>query len=165
MKQKSKTSNQEIAKIYPIKWVLFLRNYFLFLILLYFLIVISGISGIYRYYHILFARIIFYCGIVFITLYLLYSFIDLFKVPILLNENSITPYENKLKVKILGKRKIINFKDIQKINNIEKEKEWWKFTIFLKNGSKIHLYVDESEDINLVLDAFNKYKSQNPPTS
>ncbi len=107
--------SNKVVEIYPKKWIKFLRKNLFHMIYLYSLIVIGIILGIHKYYHILFTRIIFYCAIIFVSFYLIYSIIDSYKVPLFLNENYIAPYENKLKVIILGERKCIKFKDIKKM--------------------------------------------------
>ena len=143
-------------EIYPTRWILLLRKYFLFLIKLYILVIIGTILGIYKYIFDYFKMSPFIVIFFVYTSYLIYAYSNSYRTPILINENHILPSENKVKVSLLGKRRI-NFIEIEKINDIQKEKDYWEFTIYMKNGKKIKLYVDELKDVELIKNTYQKF--------
>lgn len=152
---------EEIIEIFPIKWILFSKKYFLKIIIFIILVPIVTILGIIRFNDNYIGQIFF---IILFTLYnilFVYLYTDRYRTPILLCENYISPSENKLKVSILGKRQSINFDDIEKINNIEKWHDFLKFTVYIRNGKKIELYVDELEDAELIKNTYMKFKERN----
>jgi hypothetical protein len=84
----------------------------------------------------------------------------LFAEPIILYTDSISPLETKLKVRLFGKRNIIHFGKIKRIENVEIDLNWIYFVIVLKNGSKHYLNVDTFKDFKLIIDTFDKYKNK-----
>lgn len=133
---------KELYKGFYISFSLFL----FFSLSMLFLLIIFGNFGIFYIFY-----IIGLIGIIKTILELNFEFPVIYK-------NGISPIELKLKYIILKKRTFIHFNDIWKFPYHNNLNGGYAMRIYLRDGKSYIVEVDKKEDIDLILNAYEKFK-------